>query len=89
MKTIVILFLGVMVLSSCANDNQSYIEELEKKIEEYEAKEIANNKLKSEFCAQLETFGNTQDSLHILEGRIDSLKDSLVLLFELFLPFDI
>lgn len=74
MKTIVILFLGVMVLSSCANDNQSYIEELEKKIEEYEAKEIANNKLKSEFCAQLETFGNTQDSLHILEGRIDSLK---------------
>ncbi len=74
MKTIAILILGVLMLSSCANDNQSYIEELEKKIEEYEEKEVANNKLKSEFCAQLETFGNTQDSLHILEGRIDSIK---------------
>ena len=74
MKKIYILFFAALILSSCVNDNQSYIEELEKKIEEYEAKEVANNKLKTDFCAQLETFGNIQDSIRMYVARIDSLK---------------
>lgn len=74
MKKIITLLFATLILSSCANDNQSYIEELEKKVEEYEAKEVANNKLKTEFCSQLETFGNMQDSIRMYVARIDSLK---------------
>ena len=74
MKNITFILLLILVVSSCGNDNQSYIEELEKKIEEYEEREVSNNKIKTEFCAQLETFGNIQDSLRAYEGKIDSLK---------------
>ena len=74
MKRIVFLSFVVLIFLSCGNDNQNYIEELEKKIEEYEAKEVANNKIKTEFCAQLETFGTIQDSLRMYETKIDSLK---------------
>ncbi len=77
MKKIITLLFATVILWSCSNDNQSYIEELEKKIEEYEAKEVANNKLKTEFCSQLETFGNMQDSIKMYVARIDSLKAAI------------
>ena len=77
MKNITFILLLILVVSSCGNDNQSYIEELEKKIEEYEEREVSNNKIKTEFCAQLETFGNIQDSLRLYEMQIDSLKHEI------------
>ncbi len=69
----IVLFLA-SILTSCANDSQRRIEDLEQKVAYYESELSKNNEMSAKYGNQLKAFPNIQDSLLYYKRVVDSMR---------------